>query len=92
MDDPTPKQEKNRRFDRLCAVQNAISEEIHNSYIGKTLRCLVDGKDKDLLTARTEGGRLVRFPGCDDMIGTYQDITITAATTWSLSGKAADIC
>lgn len=43
-------------------------------------------------TARTEGGRLVRFPGCDDMIGTYQDITITAATTWSLSGKAADIC
>ena len=70
----------------------AISEEIHNSYIGKTLRCLVDGKDKDLLTARTEGGRLVRFPGCDDMIGTYQDITITAATTWSLSGKAADIC
>ena len=92
MDDPTPKEEKNRRFDRLCAVQNAISEEIHNSYIGKTLRCLVDGKDKDLLTARTEGGRLVRFPGCDDMIGTYQDITITAATTWSLSGKAADIC
>ena len=92
MDDPTPKEEKNRRFDRLCAVQNAISEEIHNSYIDKTLRCLVDGKDKDLLTARTEGGRLVRFPGCDDMIGTYQDITITAATTWSLSGKAADIC
>ena len=92
MDDPTPKEEKNRRFDRLCAVQNAISEEIHNSYIGKTLRCLVDGKDKDLLTARTEGGRLVRFPGRDDMIGTYQDITITAATTWSLSGKAADIC
>ena len=63
-----------------------------NAYIGKTLRCLVDGRDKDLLTARTEGGRLVRFPGCDDMIGTYQDITITAATTWSLSGKAADIC
>ena len=92
MDDPTTKEEKNRRFDRLCAVQNAISEEIHNAYIGKTLRCLVDGKDKDLLTARTEGGRLVRFPGCDDMIGTYQDITITAATTWSLSGKAADIC
>ena len=92
MDDPTPKEEKNRRFDRLCAVQNAISEEIHNSYIGKTLRCLVDGRDKDLLTARTEGGRLVRFPGRDDMIGTYQNITITAATTWSLSGKAADIC
>ena len=92
MDDPTPKAEKNRRFDRLCAVQNAISEQTHRGYIGKVMRCLVDGRDGDNLTARTEGGRLVRFPGCDDMIGTYQDITITAATTWSLSGKAADIC
>ena len=87
MDDPTPKEEKNRRFDKLCAVQNSISEEIHNGYIGKTLRCLVDGKDKELLTARTEGGRLVRFQGCDNLIGTYQNLTITGATTWSLTGE-----
>jgi len=89
MDDPTPKEEKSRRFDRLCAVQNAISEEIHNNYRNKTLRCLVDGKDKDLLTARTEGGRLVRFAGSDCLIGTYQNITITGATTWSLTGELA---
>ena len=87
MEDPTPKEEKNRRFDKLCAVQNAISEEIHNNYIGKNMRCLVDGKDKDMLTARTEGGRLVRFAGCDSLIGTYQNITITGATTWSLAGE-----
>ena len=87
MDDPTPKEEKNRRFDRLCAVQNAISEEIHNSYIGKQLRCLVDGRDKDMLTARTEGGRLVRFAGDDSLIGSYHNITITGATTWSLMGQ-----
>ncbi len=87
MEDPTPKEEKNRRFDKLCAVQNGISEEIHQNYIGKALRCLVDGKDKDLLTARTEGGRLVRFAGCDSLIGTYQTITITGATTWSLAGE-----
>ena len=87
MDDPAPKEEKNRRFDRLCAVQNAISEEIHDAYVGKTMRCLVDGEDKDLLTARTEGGRLVRFAGCKNLIGTYANITITGATTWSLTGK-----
>ncbi len=87
MEDPTPKEEKNRRFDRLCAVQNAISEEIHNGYVGKRLRCLVDGVDKDMLTARTEGGRLVRFPGDVSVIGTYQNITITGATTWSLVGE-----
>ena len=89
MDDPTPKEEKNRRFDRLCAVQNAISEQIHQTYIGKTLRCLVDGQDKELLTARTEGGRLVRFAGCNSLIGTFQNITITGATTWSLTGDLA---
>ena len=87
MEDPTPKEEKSRRFDRLCDVQNRISVEIHNNYIGKQLRCLVDGKDKDLLTARTEGGRLVRFSGCDNLIGTYQNIAITGATTWSLTGN-----
>jgi len=89
MEDPTPKAEKYARFDRLCALQNAISEQIHNDYIGKTVRCLVDGKDGDMLTARTEGGRLVRFSGCDELIGTYQNLTVTGATTWSLTGMMA---
>ena len=87
MEDPTPKEEKNRRFDKLCARQNAISEDIHKSYVGKTLRCLVDGKDKDTLTARTEGGRLVRFQGPETLIGNYQNLRITGATTWSLTGE-----
>ena len=86
MEDPTPKAEKNRRFDKLCAVQNRISEEIHQAYVGKALRCLVDGRDGDQLTSRTEGGRLVRFEGEDSLIGTYQTITITGSTTWSLIG------
>ena len=90
MEDPTPTEEKNRRFDRLCAVQNSISVKIHEAYVGKKLRCLVDGRDKELLTARTEGGRLVRFAGCDSLIGTYQTLTITGATTWSLTGVLAD--
>ena len=86
MEDPTPKADKNRRFDKLCATQNEISEQIHEGYIGKSFRCLVDGRDKDMLTARTDGGRLVRFAGCDDLIGTFQTLTITGSTTWSLTG------
>ena len=89
MEDPTPKEEKNRRFDRLCAVQNGISEEIHRGYIGTTQRCLVDGKDGELLTARTEGGRLVRFAGDETLIGSFLDLRITGATTWSLTGELA---
>ena len=89
MEDPTPKEEKNRRFDRLCAVQNGISEEIHRGYIGTTQRCLADGKDGELLTARTEGGRLVRFAGDETLIGSFLDLRITGATTWSLTGELA---
>ena len=87
MEDPTPKEEKNRRFDELCALQNEISIQIHQNYIGKRLRCLIDGTDKDLLTARTEGGRLVRLAGDPSLVGTFQYITITGATTWSLTGE-----
>ncbi len=87
MEDPTPKEEKNRRFDKLCAVQNGISEALHNDYIGKTLRCLIDGTDKEFLTARTEGGRLVRLMGDASLIGSFAQITITGATTWSLTGE-----
>ena len=90
MDDPTPKAEKSRRFDRLCAVQNAISEEIHTGYIGQELRCLVDGREGEKLTARTEGGRLVRFAGEDALIGSFRMLKITGATTWSLVGQLAE--
>ncbi len=89
MEDPTPKEEKNRRFDKLCAVQNSISEEIHNSYIGKTLTCLIDGTDKEHLTARTEGGRLVRLMGDTALVGSFVNVRITGATTWSLTGELA---
>ena len=89
MEDPTPKEEKNRRFDKLCQVQNSISEEIHRNYIGSLERCLVDGKDGELLTARTEGGRLVRFAGEENLIGSFIHLRITGATTWSLTGELA---
>ena len=90
MEDPTPKEEKSRRFDRLCTVQNRISQEIHQSYVGKTMKVLVDGREGDNLTARTEGGRLVRLPGPDSLIGQFINARITGCTTWSLVGEVSD--
>lgn len=87
MPDPFSKADKNRRFDRLVALQNQISEEKHRAYIGKSLRVLVDGRDGDKLTARTDGGRLVRFDGDDSLIGQFLDVAITGCTTWSLVGE-----
>ncbi len=87
MEDPTPKEEKNARFDRLCSLQNSISEEIHKSYVGRHMRVLIDGVDGDKLTSRTEGGRLVRLTGDESLIGSYAMVTVTGSSTWSLSGS-----
>ena len=89
MEDPVPREEKQRWFDRLCAVQNGISEELHRQYVGQTLRCLVDGESDDArwpLTARTAGGRLVHCTGDRADLGEYRDIKITDSNTWALFG------
>ena len=87
MPDPFTRQEKQARFDRLLELQNRISQEKHNAYVGRTLRVLVDGADGEYLTARTDGGRLVRLKGDEGKIGTFQYVTITGNTTWSLVGE-----
>ena len=90
MDDPVPRAEKQKWFDRLCAVQNGISEELHRHYVGQTLRCLVDGESDDArwqLTARTAGGRLVHCTGDKGAVGQYRNIKITDSNTWALFGE-----
>ena len=93
MDDPTPMTEKKANFQRLVDAQNAISARKHAAYIGKTLRCLVDGVCEEegfVLTARTPGNRLVRVEeGDESLIGTFQNVTVTGANTWSLWGELA---
>ena len=90
MDDPVPRSEKQKWFDRLCDTQNRISEEIHARYVGDTLRCLIDGESDDSrwpLTARTAGGRLVHLVGSPDAVGAYRDVRITDSNTWALFGE-----
>ena len=90
MDDPVPRAEKQKWFDTLCAVQNEISARLHACYVGKTLRCLVDGETDDArwpLSARTAGGRLVHLVGDKSALGQYRDIKITDSNTWALFGE-----
>ena len=90
MDDPVSREEKQKWFDRLCDTQNRISEELHTAYVGRTLRCLVDGESDDArwpLTARTAGGRLVHLVGDKSAVGTYHDVKITDSNTWALFGE-----
>jgi tRNA-2-methylthio-N6-dimethylallyladenosine synthase len=90
MDDPVPRAEKQRWFDRLLAVQNAFSAEKHAAYVGSTLRVLVDGESDDAefpLSARTEGNRLVRLKGERGRIGSFAEARITDSNTWALYGE-----
>ena len=87
MPDPFTREQKQVRFDRLLELQNRISQEKHNAYVGRTFRVLIDGSDGEALTARTDGGRLVRLRGDGSLIGTFRDVRITGSTTWSLVGE-----
>ena len=90
MDDPMTREEKLANFNRLTALQDSISEEKHAAYIGKTVRCLLDGLSDDSrydLTARTPGNRLVRVVGDPKALGQFRDVKITDANKWSLFGE-----
>ena len=90
MDDPMSKEEKLANFNRLTALQDAISEEKHAAYIGKTVQCLIDGLCDDErydLTARTPGNRLVRVVGDKSTLGQFREVKITDANKWSLFGE-----
>ncbi len=89
MPDPFTREDKQRRFDRLLAAQNAISAETQAAHVGKSYRVLIDGVNdtRELLTARTSCNRLVRIKGDEALIGSFADVKITGSTTWSLEGE-----
>ena len=90
MPDPMSREEKLANFNRLTALQDRISEEKHAAYIGKTVRCLIDGVCDDGkfdLTARTPGNRLVRLTGDKSAVGQFRNVKITDANKWSLFGE-----
>ena len=89
--DPMQAEQKKENFQRLLEVQNEISAEKHQEYIGKTLLCLIDGEDdKGNLTARTAGNRLVHLMGSSAPVGQRRQVTITNANTWALVGELAE--
>ena len=88
--DPMSREEKLKEFQRLVERQDEISEEKHAAYIGKTVGCLVDGRDEKGLTARTLGNRLVHFEGDENLVGRFVEVAITGANKWSLFGQLAE--
>jgi tRNA-2-methylthio-N6-dimethylallyladenosine synthase len=90
LSDTVTREEKQKRFDRVNNLQNAISEEKHARFVGQTVRVLVDAPSGDgryPLKARTNGGRLVHLRGDAALVGSFADAAITHCNSWSLFGE-----
>ena len=90
MEDVITSEEKKKNFARLLQVQDKISKEINDSYVGKIEKILVEGESKtnpDTLMGRTEGGKTVNFTADKSVIGEFVNVKITEARTWSLIGE-----
>ena len=90
MKDMATEEDKSRRFGKLLELQNRISREINESYVGQTFELLIEGAAKhesSMLAGRTEGNKLVHLKGSEELTGQYINVTVTEAQTWSLIGE-----
>ncbi|MDU2198580.1 MAG: tRNA (N6-isopentenyl adenosine(37)-C2)-methylthiotransferase MiaB [Peptostreptococcaceae bacterium] len=91
MENQIPEDVKHERFNRVLSKVNEIVGEINQSYIGKTVEVLVEGKSKtddNRFMGRTRQNKLVNFDAkSEDLIGKLINVEITSATGFSLIGK-----
>ena len=92
LDDRLPAELKQARLETLQGRLDAQYRAFSEAMIGTRQRALVTGrsvKNADELQARTENNRVVNFAGDAFRVGTYVDVTITAALAHSLRGEVA---
>ncbi len=86
-------EEIHKNFDRMIEVQNQISFEKNQKYLGTVETVLVESISKtnsEFLSGRTDGGKIVNFKGDECLIGKMIDVRIIEAKTWSLVGEVLD--
>ena len=91
--DPVPAAVKQERFEHLMELQQGISMQINQSYVGKTLDVLVEGFDNGISVGRSyrdapEIDGLVFIEGKLE-IGQIVPVRITGAMAYDLTGVPA---
>lgn len=91
--DDVPAEEKQRRLDKLMAVQQRISAEVEASKVGSTLKTIIDRKEGDYYVGRTE----YCSPEVDPevlikatrrlRVGAFYDVNITDSDDFDLYGQ-----
>jgi len=88
--DPVPAEVKQARFEQLMELQQGISLQVNQSYVGKTLDVLIEGRDKGIAIGRSyrdapEIDGLVLIEG-HAKIGDIVPVKITGAMAYDLTG------
>ena len=91
--DPVPSEVKQERYERLMEIQQGISLQINQSYVGKTLDVLIEGSDQGIAIGRSYRDA----PEIDGMvfieanagIGEIVPVKITGAMAYDQTGLPA---
>ena len=92
--DPVPAQVKQERYERLMELQQAISLQINQSYVGKTLSILTEGAGNGLTIGRSyrdapEIDGLVLLEGVAP-VGEIVPVRVTGAMAYDLTAQPLD--
>lgn len=93
--DPIPVEVKQERFERVMELQQTISMQINQSYVGKTLDVLIEGFDNGISIGRSyrdapEIDGMVFVEG-QAKVGEIVPVKITGAMTYDLTGVLAPV-
>ena len=88
--DPVPPEVKQERYERLMELQQNISLQVNQSYVGKTLDVLVEGYGDGLSIGRSyrdapEIDGMIFIEG-QEKVGEIVPVKITGAMTYDLAG------
>lgn len=94
IDDPTPREVIQERFDRLAALVADLAHEANQVELGHTVEALVEGpskRDADILVGHSPKNKTVHFEipeghKAQDLVGKLVDVRVEEARTWYLRG------
>jgi tRNA-2-methylthio-N6-dimethylallyladenosine synthase len=84
---------KKERLQRLITLQNSIAKQMSEEFVGKIEKVFVEGpsrKNEEMLSSRTSTNKIVLFPGSRELEGTFVNVKIESANTWTLYGTMVE--
>lgn len=91
--DDVPEEVKHDRLDKLMALQQSISEQVAATFIGKTLKVIVDRKEGEYYICRSEYSSPEVDPevlvktDADMSVGEFYNVEITGSDEFDLYGE-----